>query len=97
MPSDDVHSDLPDFGELSAMDALAIVVGELRVLQRELARLGAVERELARLRDAVRRPERILYRPEEAARRLKVGRTKLYDLWNSGVLAYNRDRVGTGT
>ena len=49
---------------------------------------------LARLRDAIRRPERVIYRPAEAARRLKVGRTKLYDLWNSGHLAYHRDRAG---
>ncbi len=88
------HSDLPDFSELSATEALAVVVGELRGVRQELARLDGVERELARLREAVRRPERIVYRPVEAAQRLKVGKTMVYQLWNNEQLAYHRDKKG---
>ena len=82
---------IEEFGELSATEALAIVVGELRGAR---LRLDGIERELARLRDAVRRPERILYRPVEAARRLGVGKTMVYKLWNNGQLAFRKDNKG---
>lgn len=85
---------IEEFGELSATEALAVVVGELRGVRLELARLDGIERELARLRDAVRRPERILYRPVEAARRLGVGKTMVYKLWNNGQLAFRKDNKG---
>ena len=91
-------SDLPDISEISATEALAVVLGEVRRGRKEMAaivlELCSVREELARLRHAVRRPERVIYRPAEAARRLQIGRTKLYELWNSGALAYNRDRAG---
>ena len=94
MPGDGHHSDLPDLDELSTVEALDILLRVLDRVERKLERLDAVEIALGRLQESIRRPERIVYRPVVAARRLKVGKTMVYKLWNNGQLAYHRDKKG---
>lgn len=57
---------------------VALILGELRALRKEVDRLTV----------AVRRPERTKYSPGQAARRLGIGRTKVYDLMKREDLAY---------
>lgn len=72
-------------------------------------RLGRIEKQLSSLieqtrslakavrrieRAAQRRPDRIVYRPDELCKRLRLGRTSVYKLWNSGRLDYAEDTRG---
>ena len=81
--------------ELSATEALAVVVGELRTIRQEIAGL-AIENtrlagEVARLKEAVRRPERVLLYKEDLARRLNKSERSIRRLWNEGKLDFKRE------
>lgn len=91
MNGDGHHINL-DISDLTATEAVAVIMVEMR---RITAALHEQSHELARLREAVRRPDRVIYRPKEVARRLgfKSDRT-IRTLWNDGKLAYKKDGRG---
>ena len=65
------------------------------VFSQILAKLERLSKEVSRLTDAVRRPERIRYRPDALAVRLGYKSSRsVRELWNTGKLVYNRDGRG---
>ena len=70
---------------LSAQEALAVVVGELT---RQHSTIEKLVVELARLREAVRRPERVLLYKEDLVSRLNKSERSIRRLWNEGKLGF---------
>jgi len=76
----------------SSSRSVKVPSAELREMMEVLVVLS---REVSRLSEAVRRPERVRYRPEALARRLGYNTSRsVRDLWNSGKLAYHKDGRG---
>ena len=81
--------------ELSTTEALAVVVGELRTIRQEIAGLATentrLAGEVARLKEAVRRPERVLLYKQDLARRLSKSTRSILRLWDEGKLDFKRE------
>ena len=88
----DKHGFQLEFQFPSSSRAVKIPSADLREM---LEMLVILSREVSRLSEAVRRPERVRYRPEALARRLSYNTSRsVRDLWNSGKLAYHKDGRG---
>ena len=64
------------------------------LLKEVLRKMEGLQEQIDRIERQSRRPDRIIYRPSELARRLGVSRPTVYNLWNDGSLAYYTDRRG---